>query len=55
MYFPGWEGYFAGPSLTYSLADNLGFAFYVQRFSGKPPGGERQQYNLGFLRVRLSY
>jgi hypothetical protein len=54
MYFPEIKGYYIGPSIGFSLMDNLEFSFYVQLFSGKF-GDDRQDFNLGFLRFKYSY
>lgn len=53
------DGYYIGPSLSYSLMDNLDFSIYMQIFNGKFPDNEgikhRQSFNLGFLRFKLSF
>ncbi len=53
------SGYYIGPSLSYSLMDNLDFSVYFQVFSGKFPDGEggkqKQNFNLGFLRFKMSF
>lgn len=54
MYFPKLNGYYVGPSVSYSLMDNLDFSFYLQLFSGKF-GDSRQHFNLGFLRFQYSF
>ncbi len=54
MIFPGLNGYYLGPSLSYSLADNLDFSLYYQLFSGKF-GTSRQNFNLGFMRVKYNF
>ena len=54
MVFPGLNGYYLGPSLTYSLGDNLEFSLYYQLFSGKF-GKERQAFNLGFMRFKYNF
>ncbi len=54
MYFPKLNGYYVGPSVSYSLMDNLDFSFYLQLFSGKF-GDNRQYFNLGFLRFQYSF
>jgi hypothetical protein len=52
-------GYYIGPSLSYSLMDNLDFSVYFQVFSGKFPdnegGKQKQNFNLGFLRLKMSF
>ncbi len=54
MYYPKLKGYYIGPSLGYSLMDNLEFSFYVQLFSGKL-ADTRQNFYLGFLRFKYSF
>jgi hypothetical protein len=54
MYFPKLNGYYVGPSVSYSLMDNLDFSIYLQLFSGKF-GDNRQHFNLGFLRFQYSF
>jgi len=59
MYFPPIQGYYVGPSLSYSASDNIEFAFFVQCFGGKikNEAGEKQntRYNMVFLRAKLSF
>jgi len=54
MWLPDLEGYFTGPSMDYSLAENLDFSLIWQHFdsimAGKPT-----RINLGFLRVKFSF
>jgi hypothetical protein len=54
MYFPQLKGYYLGPSISFSLTDNLDFSFYFQLFSGKF-GGKRQTFNLGFMRFKYKF
>jgi hypothetical protein len=54
MWFPDLEGYFAGPSLDYSLAENLDFSLLWQHFNSKM-AGTRTRINLGFLRLKYSF
>jgi hypothetical protein len=54
MWFPDLNGYFAGPSLDYSLADNIGFSLFWQHFSSKI-NDERTRINLMFLRLKYSF
>jgi hypothetical protein len=53
------SGYYIGPSLSYSLMDNLDFSTYFQIFSGKFPDSEgikrKQNFNLAFLRLKMSF
>jgi len=54
MWFPDLEGYFAGPSLDYSLAENLDFSLLWQHFNSIM-AGSRTRINLGFLRLKYSF
>jgi len=54
MWFPDMKGYFAGPSLDYSLAENLDFSLIWQHFDALMDG-ERTKINLGFLRLKYSF
>ena len=54
MWFPDLDGYFAGPSFDYSLAENFDFSLIWQHFQGKPDG-VRFNINLCFLRFKYSF
>lgn len=54
MWFPDLEGYFAGPSLDYSLAENLDVSVIWQHFKSVT-NGEKMRVNLGFLRLKYSF
>lgn len=54
MWFPDLKGYFAGPSLDYSLSENLDFSIIWQHFDAIM-SGERTRINLGFLRLKYSF
>jgi hypothetical protein len=54
MWLPDLEGYFAGPSIDYSLAENLDFSVIWQHFNAIM-AGERSRINLGFLRLKYSF
>ena len=54
MWLPDLEGYFAGPSLDYSLAENLDFSLIWQHFNAVM-NGEKSRINLGFLRLKYSF
>lgn len=54
MWFPDLKGYYAGPSIEYSVAENVELSLYWQHFeSQKSEPGTR--INLGFLRVKFSF
>jgi len=54
MWFPDLDGFFAGPSMDYSLAENLDFSLIWQHFNSTI-GGVRNKMNLGFLRLKYSF
>jgi hypothetical protein len=54
MWLPDLEGYFAGPSMGYSLSENLDFSLIWQHFDALM-NRERSRINLGFLRLKYSF
>ncbi len=54
MWFPDLEGYFAGPSIEFSMAENVDSSVFWQHFDGKP-GGSESRINLVFLRIKYSF
>ncbi|MFO7657117.1 MAG: hypothetical protein R6W78_08620 [Bacteroidales bacterium] len=54
MYFPRLKGFYAGPSFTYSFAQNLDLSIYYQLFSGKFVT-DRKSFHLGFMRFKYSF
>jgi hypothetical protein len=54
MLFPDLEGYFAGSSLDFSLAENVDFSLYWQHFRSRISNMESRM-NLGFLRIKYSF
>jgi hypothetical protein len=54
MWFPDLEGYFAGPSMDYSLAENLDFSLVWQHFDAIM-NGDKSRINRGFLRLKYSF
>lgn len=54
MWFPDLKGYFAGPSMDYSLSENLDFSLIWQHFDALMDG-EQTRLNLGFLRLKYSF
>jgi hypothetical protein len=54
MWFPDLEGYFAGPSIDCSLAENIDFSLLWQHFDAIV-GGFKTRINLGFLRIKYSF
>jgi hypothetical protein len=54
MWFPDLQGYYAGPSFEYSVADNVGLSLYWQHFESHK-SEPRTRINMGFLRVKFSF
>lgn len=54
MWFPDLKGYFAGPSVDYSMAENLDFSLIWQHFDGKI-GGTATRLNMVYLRIKYSF
>lgn len=54
MWFPDLKGYFAGPSVDYSLAENLDFSLIWQHFDGTMDG-IKTKLNLVYLRIKLNF
>ncbi|MCB8995051.1 MAG: hypothetical protein H6538_05545 [Bacteroidales bacterium] len=60
MIFPEIKGFFTGPSVNYSVSQNMEFSFISQYFSGKIPDAvtgekKRQSLFMGFIRFKLSF
>jgi hypothetical protein len=54
MWFPDLQGYYAGPSFDYSIAENVDLSLYWQHFSSKTSTSS-ENINIGFLRVKISF
>lgn len=54
MWFPGLDGFYAGPSVDWSMAENVSFTFLWQHFKSNI-AEERIKINLGFIRFRYSF
>lgn len=56
MHYPDLDGWFIGPSLDYSLSENLKAAFHYQDFSGNFMGdGDNKHFRIGSLRFKYSF
>jgi hypothetical protein len=55
IYFPGIDGIFLGPTLTYSLTNNLDFSLITQSFTGKPVNNQPQSFHFGYLRLKMNF
>jgi len=54
MWMPDLKGYFTGPSLDYSVAENIDLSVFWQHFKTNT-GSSSTRINLGFLRVKFSF
>ena len=54
MWFPDLKGYFTGPSVDYSMAENVDFSLIWQHFKGEMAGSESRM-NMVFLRGKYSF
>ena len=54
MWFPDLEGFFAGPALDFSLAENIDFSLLWQHFNSIM-GGSKTRINLVFLRLKYNF
>lgn len=54
IWFPDLDGYYAGPSVDISLAENVDFALLWQHFDSTI-ATEETRINLGFIRIRYSF
>lgn len=54
IWYPDLKGYYAGPSVDYSLAENVDFSFVWQYFESIV-SGEETQLNMGFIRIKYSF
>ncbi len=54
MWLPDQKGFFAGPSIDYSLAENVDFSLIWQHFYSEM-AGVKIRVNIGFLRIKYSF
>ena len=54
IWYPDLEGYFAGPTIDFSLAENVDFTFLWQHFDSMI-AGEDVIINLGYIRIKYSF
>lgn len=54
IWYPGLDGFFAGPTIDVSIAENLDFSFIWQHFNADL-GDERVKMNISFLRIKYSF
>jgi hypothetical protein len=54
IWYPDLDGYFAGPTIDFSLAENVDFTFLWQHFDSVI-AGEDVIINLGYIRIKYSF
>jgi len=54
IWYPGLDGWFAGPTIDFSLAGNVDFTFLWQHFDSMI-AGENFTINLGYIRIKYSF
>lgn len=54
IWYPDLKGFFAGPSIDFSLAENVDFSVIWQHFNSII-GGSKTRINLAFIRIKYSF
>jgi len=54
IWYPDLDGFYAGPAIDFSMAENVDFTFLWQHFSSLI-NTEQTRMNLGFIRIRYSF
>ena len=54
IWYPDLNGWYAGPSVEFSMAENVGFSLVWQHFDSEI-GGEKTRINVGFIRIKYSF
>lgn len=55
MWFPELKGYFVGPTLSYSIAEDFDLSLITQSFVGNLSSGQLEHIHLGFVRLRWNW
>lgn len=55
IYYPSEKGFFMGPSIEYSLKENLSLYFVFQHFRGKFDSDSIQKTSFAFLRLKWNF
>ena len=55
IYYPSEDGFFIGPSVEYSILDNLSLSFLFQYFQGKFGTDTISKLTFGFLRLKWNF
>ena len=54
IWYPDLDGFYAGPGIDFSLAENVDFTFLWQYFKSNI-GEEEMRINLGFMRIKYNF
>ncbi len=54
IWYPDLDGFYAGPGVDFSLAENVDFTLLWQYFKSNI-GGEETRINLGFMRIKYNF
>ena len=54
IWYPDLNGWYAGPAVEFSMAENVGFSMIWQHFDSEI-GGEKTRINVGFIRIKYSF
>jgi hypothetical protein len=55
IYFSKPNGFFFGPSFTWSLTKNMDFSLITQSFAGQLVKGNTDHFNIGYLRLKYNF
>lgn len=55
IYYPSEDGFYLGPSIEYSILENLSLSFVFQYFQGKFGTDEMNKTTFGFLRFKWNF
>ena len=54
IWYPDLDGFYAGPAVDFSLAENVDFTFLWQYFKSIT-GEDEMRINLGFVRIKYNF
>lgn len=54
IWYPDMDGWYAGPSLEFSMAENVAFSLVWQHFDSEI-AGEETRINVGFVRIKYNF
>ncbi|MDP4185366.1 MAG: hypothetical protein Q8862_09420, partial [Bacteroidota bacterium] len=55
MYFPKIHGFFIGPTLSYSISNNIDISLITQSFGGQLIKGNTEYFHLAFMRLKWNF